>query len=276
MLATVRHLPIVRILPGSYLHMRAIKRRTPCTSMPFQLAKHRQSAYALRPGVRLNSPKNLMDTRFARNQMVTQQVRAWEVIDMRVLQILETLPRDRFVPEPYRKLAFADTQIPLLHGQVMMTPMVEGRMLQALDPQPNESVLEIGSGSGFISACLAKMAGEVLSVDIYPEFATGAAKILKGLGIRNVQLEIRDGTQLDWLSVRFDVIAVTGSLPVYRENYAQHLNIGGRLFMIIGESPVMEALLVTREAEDAWSRQSLFETGLPALVNTVTPQHFIF
>lgn len=242
----------------------------------FQLAKHRQSAYALRPKVRLNSPRNLMDTRFARNQMVTQQVRAWDVIDARVLTIFETLPRDQFVPQAYRQLAFADTQIPLSHAQVMMAPNVEGRMLQALDPQPDESVLEIGSGSGFVSACLAKMAGEVLSVDIYPEFAAGAAKILKGLGIRNVQLETRDGTQLDWLGQRFDAIAVTGSLPVYRETYAQHLNTGGRLFVIVGEAPVMEALLVTRVAEDAWSRQSLFETGLPALVNVVNPQHFIF
>jgi len=244
--------------------------------MPFQLAKHRQSAYALWPDVHFNSPKNLMDTRFARNQMVTQQVRAWEVIDARVLEILETLPRDQFVPRPYRQLAFADTQIPLSHGQVMMAPKVEGRMLQALDPQPDQSVLEIGCGSSFISACLAKMAGEVLSVDIYPEFTVGAAKILKGLGIRNVQLETRDGTQLDWLSQRFDAIVVTGSLPVYQEIYAQHLNIGGRLFVIVGEAPVMEALLVTRVAEDAWSRQSLFETGLPALVNAVRPRHFIF
>ncbi|MGA9855278.1 MAG: protein-L-isoaspartate O-methyltransferase [Gammaproteobacteria bacterium] len=217
-----------------------------------------------------------MDAAFARNQMVSQQIRAWDVLDPRVLAILEALPRDQFVPQAYRQLAFADTQIPLSHAQVMMAPKVEGRMLQALDPQPDESVLEIGSGSGFISACLAKMAGEVLSVDIYPEFTAGAGKILKSLGIRNVQLETRDATQLDWLSQRFDAIAVTGSLPVYQETYAQHLNIGGRLFVIAGESPVMEALLIMRVAEDAWSRLSLFETGLPALVNAVTPQHFIF
>lgn len=217
-----------------------------------------------------------MDTRLARYQMVTQQVRAWEVMDARVLQILETLPRDQFVPQAYRQLAFADTQIPLSHGQVMMMPKVEGRMLQALDPQPNENVLEIGSGSGFISACLAKMAGEVLSVDIYPEFIASAGKILKSLGIRNAQLETRDGTQLDWLGQRFDVIAVTGSLPIYQETYAQHLNVGGRLFVIVGEAPVMEALLITRMAEDAWSQVSMFETELPALVNAVRPRHFLF
>ncbi len=217
-----------------------------------------------------------MDIRFARNQMVTQQVRAWEVVDARVLELLEILPRDQFVPQPFRQLAFADTQIPLPHAQVMMAPKVEGRMLQALDPQPGESVLEIGTGSGFISACLAKMAGEVLSVDIYPEFTAAAGKILKSLGIRNVQLETRDGTQLDWLGQRFDAIAVTGSLPLYQDIYAQHLNVGGRLFVIVGEAPVMEALLITRMAEDAWSQQSLFETELPALVNAVRPRHFRF
>jgi len=217
-----------------------------------------------------------MDARFARNQMINQQLRAWEVIDRRVLTVIEALPRDQFVPEPYHQLAFADMQIPLAHGQVMMAPKVEGRLLQALDPQPDESVLEIGSGSGFMSACLAKMAGEVLSVDIYPEFTAGAGRILRDLGIRNVRLETRDGTQLDWLSQRFDVIAVTGSLPAYQAGYAQHLNVGGRLFVIVGEAPLMEALLITRVTEDAWSRTSLFETSLPALVNAVRPRHFSF
>jgi len=217
-----------------------------------------------------------MDARFARNQMISQQVRAWDVLDLRVLAVFEAVPRDEFVPERYRKLAFADTQIPLSHAQVMMAPNVEGRLLQALDPQADESVLEIGSGSGFITACLAKMAGEVLSVDIFPDFTAGADRILKDLGIRNALLETRDGTQLDWLDQRFDAIAVTGSLPTYQETYAVHLNIGGRLFVIAGESPVMEALLITRVAENAWSRESLLETELPALVNAATPRHFRF
>jgi protein-L-isoaspartate(D-aspartate) O-methyltransferase len=217
-----------------------------------------------------------MDIRFARNQMVSQQVRAWDVLDERVLAVFESLPRDQFVPQRYRNLAFADTQIPLPHAQVMMAPKIEGRMLQALDPQPDESVLEIGSGSGFVSACLAKLAGEVLSMDIFPEFTVAAGRILGDLGIQNVQLETRDGTQLEGLEQRFDAIAVTGSLPVYRDSYSHYLNTGGRLFVIVGEPPVMEALLITRVAEDAWSRQSLFETQLPALVNAVRPKHFHF
>ncbi|MDE2234964.1 MAG: protein-L-isoaspartate O-methyltransferase [Gammaproteobacteria bacterium] len=217
-----------------------------------------------------------MDIQYLRNQMINQQLRAWEVLDRRVLSIIAAMPRDQFVPPAYRQLAFADTQIPLAHEQVMMAPKVEGRMLQALDPQADDSVLEIGSGSGFISACLAKLGGEVLSVDIFPDFTAGAGKILRDLGIYNVRLETRDGTQLDWLEQRFDVIAITASLPVYEESYAGHLNIGGRLFVITGEPPVMEALLVTRVAEDAWSRESLFETALPPLLNAPQPLQFRF
>ncbi len=217
-----------------------------------------------------------MDTQFARNQMVTQQVRAWDVLDLRVIAIFDSLPREQFVPERYRKLAFADMQIPLAHEQVMMAPKVEGRLLQALVTQPDESALEIGTGSGFVAACLARMAGEVLSVDIFPNFTDAADKTLKALGMHNVRLETRDGTQLDWLTQRFDVIAVTGSLPVYDKQYAERLKLGGRLFVIVGQPPVMEALLITRVGEDAWSRESLFETGLPALVNASVPHSFRF
>lgn len=217
-----------------------------------------------------------MDIQFARNQMVSQQVRAWDVLDVRVLTLLEALPREQFVPAAYRKLAYADTQIPLAQGQVMMAPKVEGRLLQALDPQAEESALEIGTGSGFVTACLARLAGEVLSVDIYPDFTATAGKTLSDLGIRNARLETRDGTRLDWLTQRFDVIAVTGSLPTYDKLYAERLNLGGRLFVIAGQPPVMEALLITRVSEDAWSRESLFETVLPPLVNAAQPRNFRF
>jgi protein-L-isoaspartate(D-aspartate) O-methyltransferase len=208
--------------------------------------------------------------------MVQQQVRAWEVLDPRILAVFETLPRDAFVPTRYRNLAYADTAIPLSHGEVMMTPKVEGRLLQALNPQSGESVLEIGTGSGFLTACLARLAGKVASVDIHPEFIERAGKTLTGLGVKKVKLEARDGTRLDWSNQRFDVIAVTGSLPVYEPAYAAQLSLGGRLFVIVGSSPVMEALLVTRTAEDAWSTESLFETDLPALQNTLAPRHFQF
>jgi len=217
-----------------------------------------------------------MNTQFARDQMVRQQVRAWDVLDLRVLEVFEALAREQFVPERYRKLAYADMQIPLAHGEVMMAPKVEGRMLQALDPQPHESALEIGSGSGFVTACLAKLAGRVLGLDIYPDFTAGAGATLAALGVRNVKLETCDATRPDCLTQRFDVIAVTGSLPAYEARYAEHLNVGGRLFVIVGQAPVMEALLVTRVTEDAWARESLFETVLPPLVNAVAPAGFRF
>jgi protein-L-isoaspartate(D-aspartate) O-methyltransferase len=217
-----------------------------------------------------------MDLQTARSQMVHQQIRAWHVLDERILAVFDALPRDKFVPEAFRNTAYADAPIPLPHGEVMMSPQVEGRALMALAPKGGDSVLEIGTGSGYFAACLGKLSREVLSVDIHPDFTEDAGKTLKGLGLKNVKVETRDGTRLDWLTGRYDVIAVTGSLPTFDAAYAQRLNPGGRLFVIVGRSPVMEALLVTRTAEDAWTRVSLFETDLPALKNAAAPRVFQF
>ena len=217
-----------------------------------------------------------MDMQDARSQMVQQQIRAWHVLDARTLAVFEALPRDKFLPEALRNLAYADTPLPLPHGECMWIPTIEGRVLQALAPEPIESVLEIGTGSGYFAACLAKCAREVLTVDIHPDFTEDAAKTLKGLGFKNVKLETRDGTRLDWLEQRYDVIVVTGSLPEYDAAYAQRLNVGGRLFMLVGSSPVMEGILVTRTAEESWSRLSLFETDVPALKNAAEPSKFKF
>ncbi|MGE5624056.1 MAG: protein-L-isoaspartate O-methyltransferase family protein [Bacillota bacterium] len=217
-----------------------------------------------------------MDIQTARTQMVHQQIRAWHVLEDRILAVFDALPRDKFVPEAYRNMAYADVQLPLPHGEVMWAPKVEGRALQALAPQPQETVLEIGTGSGYFAACLAKLGREVLTVDIHPDFVENAGKTLKGLGVKNVRVETRDGTRLDWCTERYDVIAVTGSLPTYDPAYGARLNVGGRLFMIVGTSPVMEALLVTRTGEDAWRTDYLFETDLPALKNAAQPRHFRF
>ena len=208
--------------------------------------------------------------------MVQQQLRTWEVLDTGILSVFESLPRDKFVPEAYRNAAYGDFAIPLPHGEVMFTPKMEGRFLQALAPKSGETALEIGTGSGYFTACLAKLAKEVLSVDIHPDFIESAGKTLKSLGLKNVQLETRDGTKLEWLTGRYDLIAITGSLPVYDPAYEQRLNVGGHLIMIVGKSPVMETLLVTRTAEDAWTRDSLFETDIPPLKNAVAPRIFSF
>jgi len=218
----------------------------------------------------------MADSQDARTQMVQQQIRAWHVLDTGVLAVFEALPRDKFVPETYRNVAYADAPIPLPHGEWMWIPTIEGRVLQALDTKSTDSVLEIGTGSGYFAACLAKRAREVLSVDIHPDFVENAAKTLKALGLKNVKLETRDGTRLDWLEQRYDVIVVTGSLPEFPETYAERLNVGGRLFVIVGSSPVMEGLVVTRDAEDSWSRVSLFETDVPALKNAPAPRRFTF
>ncbi|MCO6439804.1 MAG: protein-L-isoaspartate O-methyltransferase [Nitrococcus mobilis] len=203
----------------------------------------------------------------ARFNMVEQQVRPWEVLDERVLEVLESLPREAFVPKQYRNLAYADIQLPLPYGEVMMEPRIEARLLQALDPRPDESVLEIGTGTGFLSACLARLAGEVTSVDIQAEFCERATTQLAAQAIRNVRLEVGDAAQGWDDGRRYDAIAVTGSLPELHKGYHYSLSIGGRLFLIVGDGPIMEALLITRVSEDQWATESLLDTSIRPLRN---------
>ena len=211
----------------------------------------------------------------ARHNMVLQQIRPWDVLDQRVLDLLEAMPREDFVPESYRKVAYADINIPLGHAEVMMPPRMEARMLQALNIQPQETVLEIGTGSGFVTALLASLARHVYSVDIHPEFTTAAAQHLSAHGVMNVTLETGDAAR-GWSHCgQVDVIAITGSLPILPEVFEQSLKPGGRLFAIVGDSPAMEALLITRLSEDEFRRENLFETDLPALRNALQPNRFV-
>jgi protein-L-isoaspartate(D-aspartate) O-methyltransferase len=207
--------------------------------------------------------------------MIEQQVRPWEVLDQRVLDVMSNTPREDFVPEKYRSLAFADINVPLGHDQVMMAPKVEGRLLQALAIRPGDSVLEVGTGSGFLTACLARLGNHVTSIEIFPEFSEKAAAVLAEHGIRNVTLQQGDAASGINSNTRYDVIAVTGSLPVDGEQFHANLAIGGRLFLILGKPPVMEAVLVTRVSEAGWTRESLFETALPPLINSEEPQRFV-
>lgn len=216
-----------------------------------------------------------MNIEQARTQMIEQQVRAWEVLDDRVLDILRALPRENFVPHRHRNLAFADANIPLPHGQWMMTPKVEGRVLQAVDSAPSDAILEIGTGSGFLTACLAKLGGKVLSVDLYPDLTEQAGARLKQLNIQNVTLESWDATKEE-IPRRFDVIVLTGSLPEYDERFQNALKLGGRLFITVGSEPVMDALLVTRITDTEWTREVVFETVLPPLANAVRTERFVF
>ncbi|VAW86756.1 Protein-L-isoaspartate O-methyltransferase [hydrothermal vent metagenome] len=218
-----------------------------------------------------------MDVEQARFNMIEQQIRPWEVLDDKVLSLITETSREDFVPESERKLAFADISIPLMHGQEMMQPKIEARLLQALAIKETEMVLEIGTGSGYLTALLAGLAKHVYSVDIFPEFTAEAAEKLKQSGIKNVTLKTEDAAQLQSKHQPYDAIAFTGSCPTPPSEYLNALRVGGRLFVIVGEAPVMEALLYTRTSNDSWTKESLFETVLPALLNNnvKAPQKFI-
>jgi protein-L-isoaspartate(D-aspartate) O-methyltransferase len=212
----------------------------------------------------------------ARFNMVEQQIRPWEVLDSRVLSLLENIHREDFVPVRYRKLAFADLSIPLDFGQVMMRPKIEARMLQALEIVADETVLEIGTGSGFVTACLAGLAKRVVSVEIYAELHEEAAVKLSDKNIGNVELFVGD-VMSGWQPEQaHDVVVVTGSVAEVPEAFLGWVNPGGRLFVVSGESPAMEARLLKRLGATEWTEESLFETDLPRLVNAERPPEFEF
>ena len=215
-----------------------------------------------------------MNLEAARAQMLGQQIRAWEVLDDRVLGAIAQTPRERFVPEDYRDLAFADTEIPLAHGQAMLAPKIEGRLLQALEIEPTDEVLEVGTGTGFLAGCLARLAGRVCSVDIFPEFVRSARANLAAAGLGIVEIETADALELD-LPGRFDAIAVTGSMPALDDRFVGMLKPGGRLFVVVGRAPVMEARLITLLPTGGTTSQSLFETVLSPLINAERPEPFV-
>ena len=216
-----------------------------------------------------------MNTLTARRQMVDQQIRTWEVLDPRVLDVLSAVPREAFVPASYRDLAFADTPIPIGFGQSMLAPVLQGRILQALAPNPMDSVLEVGTGTGYLTACLSLLAGAVRSIDIRPEFTAAAAANLRAVPNAVAALETRDAFNGVSLG-EYDAIAVTGSLPVYDTRFEKALRVGGRLFAVVGVAPVMDAVLVRRVDDSEWIRESLFETVIDSLVNAASPPGFVF
>lgn len=214
----------------------------------------------------------------ARYNMIEQQVRPWSVLDPRVLETLGQLPREHFVPSAYRRLAYSDTRIPLGHGQTMMPPVVEGRLLQALELHDDDQVLEIGTGSGYLTACLARLAHAVDTVDIHEDFTASAGARLAELGIDNVSLATGDAAR-GWDGGRqYDAIALTGAVPEVPDACKRALAPGGRLFAIIGDAdqPIMEAVQVVRVGTGEWSVESLFETWIAPLVNARRPPRFEF
>jgi protein-L-isoaspartate(D-aspartate) O-methyltransferase len=214
-------------------------------------------------------------TEAARRQMIDQQVRAWQVLEPRVLDTLAAVPRERFVPEAYRAVAFADAPIPIGHGQWMLPPALEGRILQALAPVRGERVLEVGTGTGFFAACLAHLTGSVDSIEIHADLAAGAARAIEAAGISRVAIETGDALARDYEG-GYQVVAVTGSLPVPDRRLERALAVGGRLFAVIGTGPAMEARLVTRTGEESWLSEALFETRIEPLILRSAPSRFQF
>lgn len=213
----------------------------------------------------------------AREQMVKQQIRTWEVLDDHVIETLKRLPRERFVPDAYRDAAFADSSIPLGHGEHMLPPRLVGRFLQALDLAERDSVLEVGTGSGYLTAAMALQRARVRSIDRHADFVAAARTRIAALGLGSTDFAVADAFEPGALGRgSWDAVVLTGSLPVYDTRFEQRLAIGGRLLVVIGSAPVMEATLVRRVSATEWTRHGLFETVIDPLVGAPTAPAFQF
>jgi protein-L-isoaspartate(D-aspartate) O-methyltransferase len=217
-----------------------------------------------------------LDFEQARFNMVEQQIRTWEVLDQAVLDSLVRIHREDFVPSQYKSLAFIDMEIPLGHGEVMLAPKLQARLIQEAELLPDDSVLEVGTGSGYMTALLASRSRHVFSVDIVGEFTAQARPKLAAHGITNVTLESGDAAR-GWAShAPYDVILLTGSVPRLMPELERTLNPGGRLVAIVGDPPVMTARRIRRVDDAAFSREGLFETCIKALRNAPQPERFVF
>jgi len=216
-----------------------------------------------------------MNIEQARFNMIEQQIRTWEVLDQNVLDLLFVVRREEFVPPAHRLLAFADLELPLGGGATMWSPKMEARVLQELELASGESVLEIGTGSGYLSALLGRMGARVTSVEIDPLLSAEAGIKLQRVGFSGVELQVGDGSH-GWRGATYDAIVLTGSTPVLADGFARQLNPGGRIFAVIGEAPVMSARLIRWSAPGSLSERTLFETVIPPLINAPVPAHFEF
>ena len=217
-----------------------------------------------------------MDFERARFNMVEQQIRPWDVLDPRVLERLFCVRREDYVPQPYRALAFADMEIPLGHGEKMLQPKLEARLVQDLALKGTDRVLEVGTGSGYMTALLAGLSAHVYSVEIIAEFSASAAARLQAHGIRNVTLETGDAARGWDRHAPYDAIVLTGSVPLLPESFRRSLSPGGRLIAVVGEPPVMQAQLVTCVSTGVYNTVALFETCIAPLRNALQPKKFVF
>ena len=211
----------------------------------------------------------------ARHNMIVQQIQPWNVRDDKVLDLLQRLPREDFVPADYKIHAFSDINIPLGNGQEMMSPKLEAYMLQALQIQEQDKILEVATGTGYVTALLASQARHVITVDIDADVSKRAEEKLNAHQITNVTYDVGDAA-MGWDNQKpYDVIVITGSLPILPETFQRSLNVGGRLFAIVGDAPAMEVLLITRTKNNEWTHKVLLETDIPALTNAAEPERFV-
>lgn len=220
-----------------------------------------------------------MDFEKARFNMVEQQVRPWDVLNPRVLAVISEIPRENFAPDEYKNLAYVDTSIPLGSYKDqpcnMAHPIIDGRILQELDIDDEDLILEIGTGSGYLTACLAKLGRHVDSVDINENMTAMARKNLQALGITNVNLSTGDASKTWEQKRNYDVIAITAAMKSIPESYKKLLKVGGRLFVVTGDAPAMTAYRVTRTDKNNWTVEELFETSIEPMIEPVK-QTFTF
>jgi len=217
-----------------------------------------------------------MITDESRTNMIKQQLRTGDVLSEEILQLYEQIKREDFVPEPMKNFAYTDMQIPLIHEQCMLTPLEEGQILTALGLHGNESVLEIGTGTGFFTALLATLSKEVTSVDYYSDFTRLASNNLRNEGIENVNCITGDAYN-GWMDgAPYDVVVFTGAIDAVTEGHRLQVLPGGKLFAIHGSAPVMQGTLYTLDHDENWSEALIFETCVPPLINTLKPKNFVF
>lgn len=217
----------------------------------------------------------MIDTELARQNMVENQVRTSEVLDARALDALRSVHREQFVPARHRNLAFADLALPIGHGETMLKPVVEGRILQAVAAEPGERVLEIGTGTGFLTACLAYLADSVLSVEQHADLAEAARAHLAAAQVRNARVETAEAVHGFDPGEPFDLVVAGGAMHSLPDRFRSWVKPGGRLFAIVGDSPAMEATLFRRLDETHWQQEALFETDVAYLKNAEPPRRFV-
>ncbi|KTC65642.1 protein-L-isoaspartate-O-methyltransferase (plasmid) [Legionella adelaidensis] len=217
-----------------------------------------------------------MSSQIARINMVKQQLRTGDVLNESILELYHLIPRENFVPVEYKHFAYSDMQITLPHQQRMFTPLEEGKLLQALELKGTEIILEVGTGTGFLTALLSKLCQKVISIDYFPDFTTQARKKLAEHHCNNVELHTGDGSR-GWIDqAPYDVMVFTGSLPYLTENHRLQLLPGGKIFAIVGKEPVMQAQLLVLDKSGNWQEQVLFETSIPPLIDKLRPKEFVF